>query len=90
MLSINLQDSSESCVPTAVQLQEVSHLSEMVDTPESLRLAAGIGALEPRQSKGTFLERPIGVAHQKRLDVRLAHLWNVLDHRLRRTISPRL
>lgn len=69
-----LQDGSEPCVPTAVQPQEIGYLSKMVNTPKTLSLATGIGALEPRQSKGTFFEGPIRVAHQKRLDVWLAHL----------------
>jgi hypothetical protein len=48
-----------------IQAQEISHLAEMINPPESFRLAIRISTYEPRKAKGSLLECPIRVGHQK-------------------------
>lgn len=69
-----LENGFESRILSTIQPQEIGYLSKMVDTPESLRLATSVRALEPWQPKRTRLESPVCIGHQERLDVWLAHL----------------
>ena len=57
----SLKKSSESRIAAPIQSQKVSNNTEMINTPESLRLALGIGTLEPRKTKRALLERLIRI-----------------------------
>lgn len=55
----------------------------MVNPPESLSFPLGVGTFKPGKAKSTRLESPVCVGAQKRLDFRLASLFDSLalrDH----------
>lgn len=69
-----LESRPEPSVERAIQTQEVSHLPQMIDTPEALSLALAIRALKPWQPKSTRVKGTSRIRGQKGLDIRMVHL----------------
>lgn len=78
-----LESRPESSVERAIQTQEVSHLPQMIDTPEALGFALGVCALKPWQSESTRVKRTSRIRGQKGLDIRIVHLGVKLARSLR-------
>lgn len=52
----------------------LNDLSQMIETPELLRLSLRIRRHKPRQTKRTLLDRQVGIREQLILDIRAAEL----------------
>jgi len=66
---VRLQYGTPALVGSLIQSQEHNGLPKVVHTPEAFRLAVSIGARQPWQAKGAFVERPVGVLNQELLNL---------------------